>query len=564
MALLGYLKRSIRNRILASLFFGFAAVILISSSIILVYNYNIRRYTSLMENLSNINKLTVSATESRDVLRMILISADDAESMKRWKELRALMNELSASIEKMSAAGNASDVGSLLNTVSNYIKSADDFVIKCINGDAAAREDYTTTSVKVDYMKENASTLIQKELDYGAEIRTKIDKQFRITNFLSIGALALVVCASFMVMIVIIRHMVRSLMTVVRSSEQIAAGDLRDSIHVIASEDEIGTLYRSFEKMRHSLSGLISMISANADNMKDLCDKLDKISGENEIMDSELALSSQSNADCASNQSNLVESTLSLIQKIEQSLRKIYSDADNVMNSAVKALGKAIAGEERIRDVMKEAGNVHEIIGRLSKNTDVLYDYSVKIGEIVNFINDLSTQTNLLALNAAIEAARAGESGKGFAVVADEVGKLADQSQQSSSEITGIINNIRDQIERMREGMVAGVERISVTTKLAAEEGSSFREIIEANENVNRQIESITKELGQAHESMRQISGASTTIAEITKDLASASTEQLSAVESKKALNREMTSLAVNMKSMASDFDKTVGNFKLK
>ncbi len=164
MALLGYLKRSIRNRILASLFFGFAAVILISSSIILVYNYNIRRYTSLMENLSNINKLTVSATESRDVLRMILISADDAESMKRWKELRALMNELSASIEKMSAAGNASDVGSLLNTVSNYIKSADDFVIKCINGDAAAREDYTTTSVKVDYMKENASTLIQKEI----------------------------------------------------------------------------------------------------------------------------------------------------------------------------------------------------------------------------------------------------------------------------------------------------------------------------------------------------------------------------------------------------------------
>jgi methyl-accepting chemotaxis protein len=351
---------------------------------------------------------------------------------------------------------------------------------------------------------------------------------------------------------------------VVHSSKKIASGDLTENQSGLLSEDEIGMLSRSFDSMRESLFNIISMISLNAQNVKNLCEKLDSITNENEIMDKELGSASQGNADSASNQSNLVESTLKSIRFIDESLQKIYSDSDNVMNSAVKALGKAVSGQERIREVTKEAEHVHEIIGRLSDNTNVLYDYSVKIGNIVSFINDLSEQTNLLALNAAIEAARAGDSGKGFAVVADEVGKLADQSRQSSSEITGIIKEIRGQIEHMREGMRTGVESISITTKLAVEEGESFGDIIDANENVNRQIESITRELGEARQSMSQITTASTTVAEITKDLASAATEQLAAVETKMSLNQQMSTLATNLKTMAGEFEKTVGNFKLK
>lgn len=70
-------------------------------------------------------------------------------------------------------------------------------------------------------------------------------------------------------------------------------------------------------------------------------------------------------------------------------------------------------------------------------------DKVINTAQILAMIKDIADLTKILGLNAAIEAARAGEHGKGFSVVANEVRKLADNSTQSVTRVSDVLNEIQ-------------------------------------------------------------------------------------------------------------------------
>ena len=88
-----------------------------------------------------------------------------------------------------------------------------------------------------------------------------------------------------------------------------------------------------------------------------------------------------------------------------------------------------------------------QVVGSVITTMSAIHDSARKIVDIISVIDGIAFQTNILALNAAVEAARAGEQGRGFAVVASEVRNLAQRSATAAKEIKGLINNSVEKVE---------------------------------------------------------------------------------------------------------------------
>lgn len=346
------------------------------------------------------------------------------------------------------------------------------------------------------------------------------------------------------------------------AAEAIATGDLTREVKVI-SNDEIGHLAGSFNKMVESLRNLIRQILSESDRLKassqDLSASIQEISAEIQSVNS------------------LTEEIAAGMEESSAASEELSASSEGIADTAQSLLKSAASGTRTADEARERALQVRADIEQSIKNSQALYKEKEKgiikaiedgkvvaeIGKAAEIIAGIADQTNLLALNAAIEAARAGEQGRGFAVVAEEVRKLAEQSASTVAGVQNLISQVRSAFQNLSQnaGELLKFLNENLTEDLAklAKTGEFYRQDAETidslmkhfqtnTEQVTRSIEEAKKAIEAIASSASQTASGSQNIANSMGDIAKATEEVARAVQHQAEAAEKLNSLTKQFK----------------
>lgn len=221
-------------------------------------------------------------------------------------------------------------------------------------------------------------------------------------------------------------------------------------------------------------------------------------------------------------------------------VENVSQNVTDTTNETQKADEETRTGTQLVDNVAKDMQSLAGVIGRASSVMQEVEKESVSIGSVLDVIRSIAEQTNLLALNAAIEAARAGEQGRGFAVVADEVRTLATRTQDATSEIEGMIDQLqklsktasmevisgRDQAAGNAEkaieaskGLMKVTESVSLINSMSINIASSITEQSAVAVSVNENISNIRHVSNETTDGVKEMMATTQTLSEVLEKL---------------------------------------------
>ncbi len=378
----------------------------------------------------------------------------------------------------------------------------------------------------------------------------------------TVVAVLITIFLAIFVAIYVVRHITRPINQLVTFSNQMAAGDLTNSIKA-QGNDEIGQLQRAFSNMTQDLREIVHRIQDSAQQVAASSEELTAGAEQSAQTTNQVAAAITNVAKSTEQQLNSVNETTQFIEKLSAGIQQAAASSHSVADVADKTAAAANSGVTSISTAMSQMSHIEATVANSAQVVSKLGERSKEIGQIVDVISGIAGQTNLLALNAAIEAARAGEQGRGFAVVAEEVRKLAEQSQEAAKEIASLINEIQSDTEVAVVAMNDGTREVKVGTEVVNTAGETFNEITLLASQVSSQIKEITVTIQQMAGGSQQIVASAKAIDNLSKENAGHTQTVSAATQEQSATMQEIASSSHSLARMAQDLQDVIGRFKV-
>lgn len=444
---------------------------------------------------SNINNLWSEADKLIDIINQKIANLHDDNIMKKWNQLHDSIDDYKNQSMQFLQKLNETNQNSILETYHTKLISS-----------------MLTLNQLFNVRMNTAANAPASGLLDLIDISLREGMNDIITNISSINhTLLIFFFLSILISIIITSLSSRSIINPIRYAidiaDRIASGDRNLKIETTRN-DETGSLLMAISLMYESIKT----------SEEQLAQSLTKVRH---------ALDEQSSG--SSEQASSINEITASIAEIEKSAFQTMNKTKALGEIAEKTRQNGQLGLESIQNSVSGMRMVKDKVQTIAQTILDLSKQTQQVGDITTVVNNLAQQSKMLALNASIEAAKAGDAGKGFAVVASEVKNLAEQSEQSTTQVQQILESIKLSTEKAvmvteegTKGVDSGLELIEQTGQIIQDLNQVIRETAMTSQQIEAAIRQESAAIEQITAGMSEINTVSATFVESIKQTASA------------------------------------------